>query len=373
MNPKLETRPTPKVGFIFSTEVGLGTQYQNWRHGVAEIPLSSEWIVIDWNKGAGWIESIPLLPHGLKIQLRCQSQIQEGLKKGPFKYLFIASVGAAYASRARLGLTPYFVTSDASQKQLYDFGDYYGKHPNPIRWIEALKNRQVQAFYQEATAIFPWSNWFAQSLIQDYGVSQDRLHVVPPGVDLQRWQMPTRALDDTVHLLFVGGDFHRKGGDLLLDWATKTQKRNWELHLVTRDPVPTSHPQIHVYNNLSSNDPQLIALYQKAHAFVLPTRADCYSIAGIEAMASGLPVLLGQSGGTGEIIRHGETGYLIPPGDQDMLTDHLEHLLSHPGKLQPMGQAARRDAEQRYDVNKNIQKVLDIIHQTLAQTSPCTS
>ena len=354
-----------KIGFIFSTEVGLKTQYQNWRDNVARLPLNSEWIVIDWYQEGGWIERLPLLPQGLKARLRCQQQLQQGLRKGPFDYLFIGSPAAAYSSRSRLGKTPYFLTLDATQSLLYGFGDHYGKRPSSFSWLETLKENQRKRFFQEARAIFPWSNWVAQSLIQDYGVARERLHVVPPGVDLTRWPMPHRTFDETVHLLFVGGDFYRKGGDLLLAWALSTRKKNWHLHLVTREPLTVSHAQISVHNGLSSNDPALIALYHQAHAFVLPTRADCYSLAGIEAMASGLPTLLGEVGGTSEIIRHGETGYLLTPGSQDELTDHLEYLLSHPEKLEPMGQAARHDAEARYDVKKNIQKVLAIIDQTL--------
>lgn len=358
----------PKIGYIFSTELGLRTHYKNWRDSVETLlsPEEAIWIVIDWYKSGGRIERLPVLTSSQKAWLRSHQQLLDGLRKGPYRYLFIGAPMVSYLHQRRFAQTPYFTTLDSTPSLLYSFGRYYHRAPHPIAAIEAFKERQRRRFYREARCHFPWSQWVADSLGNDYLVDAARLNVVPPGVDLTLWRFPERHLTETVHLLFVGSDFHRKGGDLLLEWAKQTPLQNWHLHLVTRDPVAISHPRVHVYNHLSSNDPELIALYQQAHAFVLPTRADCYSLAGIEAMASGLPVLLGDTGGTREIIRPGETGYLLKAGNRDDLTDHLETLLRHPERLLLMGQAARHDAEERFDARKNIQKIRGLIEQALA-------
>ncbi len=356
---------TPRIGFIFSTEVGLKTQYQNWREALERLnpTFTPEWIVIDWYKSGGFLESIPWLPGGLTARLRSQKQLADGLHHQRFDGLLIGAPAVAYNRPQFLSRQPYFVAIDCTPCQLYAQGALYNKYPTPIPPYERWKETRRQGFYQSAQRLFPWSHWAAESMINDYGADPAHVEVIPPGIDLKRWQLTERTQSETVHLLFVGGDFVRKGGDLLLKWAQTTKKRNWQLHLVTRDPVPLSHPQVHVYHNLGPNDPALIALYQKASLFVLPTRGDCYSLAGMEALASGIPVLLGHVGGTGDIIQEGETGYLLPPGDQDALIDRLEFLLSAPEKLAPMGIAARRDAEERYDVTKNIKRILARIEQ----------
>jgi len=360
--------PPPKMGLIFSTEVGLKTQYQNWRSSLDAQALSRrpEWIVIDWYQENGWIERLPFLPAELKVRLRSQQQLLNGLRKGPFDYLLIAAPTVAYTQGSGIGKTPYFITLDTTPQLLYRFGDLYGKYPSALGWVEALKENKRRRFFRGAQTLFAWSQWVAQSLTDDYGVDPARIQVIPPGIDLSRWPYVEHPLDGTVHLLFVGGNFERKGGDLLLAWAQQTQKTNWHLHLVTKDPVLLSHPRVTVYNDLSSNDPRLIALYQRAHAFVLPTRADCYSLAGIEAMATGLPVLLGKTGGTGEIIDHGKTGYLLEPGSLPDLTQHLEALLESPEQLAALGRAARAEAEARFDVHQNIQRILSAIEQSRA-------
>lgn len=352
--------PQPKIGFVFSTEVGLKTQYQNWREAITRLapPLAPEWIVVDWYKEGGFLERLPLLPGGVKARLRSQLTLHSGLYRQSFDGLLIGAPSLTYSHRALLARQPYFVAIDCTPKQLLSMGQLYGKEATQFGFYERWKERARHEFYQNACLLFPWSNWAAQSMISDYGADASRVEVIPPGVDLRRWAFPERSLEGELHLLFVGGNFVRKGGDLLLDWAHKTRKRNWQLHLVTRDAVPTQHPNVHVYNHLNPNDPELVALYQKAHLFVLPTRADCYSLAGIEAMAAGLPVLLGEVGGTSDIIRDGETGYLLPTNDSDSLVERMEFLLSAPSHLVTMGAAARRDAEARFDGEKNVARVL---------------
>jgi glycosyltransferase involved in cell wall biosynthesis len=362
---------TPCIGFIFSTEVGLKTQYQNWRAALTRLApaLSPDWIVIDWYKPDGLLERLPLLPPGIKARIRSQLQLEEGLKRGPFDGLLIGAPAVAYHQRRLLQRQPYFVSIDCTPRQLQAMGELYDKHPSSLASYESWKEQARLDFYQRARLLFPWSNWAAQSMIADYGADPTRVEVVPPGVDLRLWEAPRRPEPETVHLLFVGGDFARKGGDLLLKWALQTRRRNWQLHLVTRDPVATSHPCVHIYSHLGPNHPELIALYQRASLFVIPTRGDCYSLAAMEALASGLPVLLGNVGGTADIIHEGETGYLLPPGDYDSLVDRLEFLLAAPERLAPMGEAARRDAEARYDIEKNVGRILTRIEQVLATES----
>ena len=357
----------PRIGFIFSTEVGLKTQYQNWREAMSRLAprLDPEWIVIDWYRPHGFLERIPFLPGGLVARFRSQQQLLQGFHKQRYDGLLIGAPAIAYNRARLLARQPYFVAIDCTPRQLQSMGELYNKRPSRFTPYENWKEAQRQQFYQQARFLFPWSHWAAESMVTDYGADPANIEVIPPGIDLSRWQVPVRTLDDTVHLLFVGGDFVRKGGDLLLEWAQQTSKRNWKLHIVTRDPVLLSHPKVEVYRNLGPNDPALIALYQKANLFVLPTRGDCYSLAGMEALASGLPVLLGHVGGTGDIIRDGETGYLLPPGDRFALMDRLEFLLSNPERLLPMGTAARQDAEQRYDATKNVGRVLARIQQSL--------
>lgn len=83
---------------------------------------------------------------------------------------------------------------------------------------------------------------------------------------------------------------------------------------MTRDEVPAA-PHVFVHRNLPNNSQEPARIYQQSDLFVLPTRADCYSMVTMEAMAAGLPVIVSRLGGIPEIVAEGETGFLIDVGD----------------------------------------------------------
>jgi glycosyltransferase involved in cell wall biosynthesis len=354
-----------RVGFIMSTEVGLKTQLLNWQRGLTEdLGVDPEWVVITWWQDGGFIERLKVVPAAVRTRLRALLQLRRGLNAGPFDALFISADHALWGGYSQLARQPYFMTLDSTILQQYDFGELYGKRPSRYAPIRRQKHQQKEQLYRRATALFPWSEWAAQSLIDDYRVNPHRVHVMPPGVDVEMWSPPEhREEDGTTDILFVGGDFYRKGGDMLLNWARGARGRHWRLHMVTREAVSPPNDRVFIYNGLSSNDERLIRLYRQADLFVLPTRGDCYSIASIEAMACGLPVILSRTGGTGDVIKDGQTGYLIPPGDQDALSDRLNHLVSCPEERIRMGRAARTDVLERYDARKNVARTIAIMRE----------
>jgi len=358
--------PRPlRVGFVMSTEVGLRTQYLNWRTCLGpEMGVDPTWAVIEWYSQGGLLERLPLLPGAVKSRIRAQFELREGLGQNKLDILFVAVPSVFYGQDRWLRSRPYVLDMDSTPEQLWEFGELYGKGRSSMPFVDWVKWRIRRRQFLDAVAIFPWSRWAAESLVDRYGVDPARLHVIPPGVDLEHWTFPPRA-DGPPRILFVGGDFYRKGGDLLLEWADRTRTEGWQLDLVTRDPVTSSHPNVRVHNGLTSNSPELRRLYAEANVFALPTRGDCYSIASVEAMAAGLPIILSKVGGTGDIVRDGETGFYIPPGDGAALATHLDALVADRSARRRMGQAARRDAEARYDARHNIQRTVAIMRAAL--------
>lgn len=89
-------------------------------------------------------------------------------------------------------------------------------------------------------------------------------------------------------------------------------------------------------------DEDLPALYCAADAFVLAGTAELQSIATMEAMASGLPVLAADAVALPELVHHGRNGYLFTPGDSVMLAEQLTDLFSDAGLRRRMGQESLR-------------------------------
>ena len=96
-----------------------------------------------------------------------------------------------------------------------------------------------------------------------------------------------------------------------------------------------------------------------ADLLVLPSLTEGLSLAVIEAMASGLPVVASHVGGVPEVVQHGETGLLVPPGDAPALADALQTLLLNANRRETMGRAGRIRAETHFSATR-------MIHETRA-------
>ena len=112
-----------------------------------------------------------------------------------------------------------------------------------VRRVLASRRKQIdaaeRALWSTVSLFTPWSDWAAGGL-RAKGVSDERIMVLPPGVDLDLFKPPATGrlvTEGPLRLLFVGGDFERKGGPLLLDALRGPIAGRCELDVVTRDDV----------------------------------------------------------------------------------------------------------------------------------------
>ena len=94
---------------------------------------------------------------------------------------------------------------------------------------------------------------------------------------------------------------------------------------------------------------------REASVFVLPSLSEGLGRVVIEAMAAGKPVIGSREGGIAELIREGETGFLIPPGDEAALAERLRWVLEHPTEAEEMGRRARAFAASFFSTEKYLQ------------------
>jgi glycosyltransferase involved in cell wall biosynthesis len=106
--------------------------------------------------------------------------------------------------------------------------------------------------------------------------------------------------------------------------------------------------------------------YSETDIFILPciiasdgTR-DITPNALIEAMAMKLPVISTTIGGIPEIVEDKISGLLVPPNDETALTDAVIHLVENPELRRQMGENARERVENKFDINKNIQRYIEL-------------
>jgi glycosyltransferase involved in cell wall biosynthesis len=118
---------------------------------------------------------------------------------------------------------------------------------------------------------------------------------------------------------------------------------------------------VYVHQNVAPNSEELLKLYREADMFVLPTRADCYSLVCMEALASGLPIIATKVGGIPDILCEGKTGHLLDVDDAAGLGDALEALISEPARRREMGRHSRQEAVSRFDARENARKLFEFV------------
>ena len=108
------------------------------------------------------------------------------------------------------------------------------------------------------------------------------------------------------------------------------------------------------------------ALLSGSDVFVLASRSEASPISILEAMAAGLPVVASAVGGISELVVHGQTGYLVPPGDAGALSQTLARLLADPRLRRRLGDAGRARAEASFDLPSFLQAHRELYARELA-------
>jgi glycosyltransferase involved in cell wall biosynthesis len=103
--------------------------------------------------------------------------------------------------------------------------------------------------------------------------------------------------------------------------------------------------------------------------FVLPSLNEGMGRVLVEAMAAGKPVVASRVGGIPDLVRHGETGYLVPPADEEALANGIKKLLNNPEKAKLMGQQGREICDQ-FSVGGMVEKIDNLYKELLNSQHP---
>ena len=98
-------------------------------------------------------------------------------------------------------------------------------------------------------------------------------------------------------------------------------------------------------------------LMRASDVLVLPSYHEGFGLVLVEALASGVPVIASRTGPVPEIVRQGETGLLVNPGDVGGLAQAIAGLLADPDRLRRMGQLGREDALGRFDLSRTVARL----------------
>jgi glycosyltransferase involved in cell wall biosynthesis len=190
----------------------------------------------------------------------------------------------------------------------------------------------------------------ARLLASNYGVAQDGITVVVPGIDAARRR--AAATDGVLRLLSVGAIVPRKGFDVLIAALATLSDLPWHLTIAgdrTRDPVGAARLDAEIarfglserFSVLGAvSDERIAELYAASDVFVLASRFEGYGMAFAEAIAHGLPVVGTTAGAIPDTVPRG-AGVLVPPDDAQTLAAALRRLIENPAERKRMSACAR--------------------------------
>ena len=288
-----------------------------------------------------------------------------------------ASAWSAYWAARRTGA--HFVTT---------YHPAWGQH--------GLMARRYDAALAKGRPVIAVSDFVRSQIIQRHGLADDQIVTIPRGADINVFSEETvgneRAvklanqwglLDDPRPVILLPAGLTRDGGaeDLVEAAGRLREVRGGDfLILLTSDDAesarePSLRKKIDASGvgdlvRLAGPCADAAAAYKLASVVVSAGRApEAFGQAIVEAQAMGRPVIVTDHGALRETVRHGESGWLYPPGDIARLTIELNKALNlDPSERAHMGMAARARIHARYTVSAMQRATLDVYEQATGRT-----
>ncbi len=266
--------------------------------------------------------------------------------------------GMTYARRRRRrpdSLPPLVITSHGVEQRSWDLQPTWEPPRLTSRLVFPL-TRLTQSNYalRHADAVACLSSDDADHLQTRLGVPPEKIHRLSNGVDAGLLELKRQPPAEP-RLLFIGTWMTRKGTrQLAAAFHALRQEFPWLRLAIAGAGVPAAsvlmefaaadRDWVEVRSRISRQE--LPALLASDQIFVLPSHFEGMPLSLLEAMAAGLPCVTTHTCGMRDVLRHGENGLLVQPGDALGLAEHLRGLLCSAEARQRLGFAARRSARQ---------------------------
>lgn len=270
---------------------------------------------------------------------------------------------------------------------------FYGYDVNMLPCQDSIWKERYAQLFDECDLFLTEGNYMKQYLTT-LGCPESKIIVHHIGVDLNKIPFKPRTIgsDGKINVLAAGTFTEKKGLPYAIEAFAMVKRRHPDLNLrfTLIGNVPNlSNPRFSkvkdaIFKVIEKyrirNSVQLLGYvsYQrflleaeKANIFISPSivAPDGDTEGGapvsiIEMSASGLPILSTFHCDIPEVVINGETGFLVPERNVEVLADRLEYLVSHPEIWPRMGERARKYIEQEYHLIKQVRK-LELIYQSL--------
>lgn len=245
--------------------------------------------------------------------------------------------------------------------------------------ITAYPNRYgknvYRTLYDRADAITAGTRFVRDKLIEN-GCPEGKIHILPAGIRMEEHPYVPFEHRDPNLVLSVGRLVEVKGFRYAIEgFRTVVQKYPHAKYIIVGNgPERASLEELIISLGLSNSvylvgekiDQEVRNLYEKASIFILPSivtakgTEEGQGLVLQEAQASGIPVIASNVGGIAEGMIDGTTGFLVPPKNPNALAEKILYLLDHPGQRKIMGEAGRSFVQDRFAMEKLIEKLIHL-------------
>lgn len=239
---------------------------------------------------------------------------------------------------------------------------YYPEFTGLWNWLKKDGHEIERRIIQSSGAIVCSSQWAKNSMISDYHACLNKIHVIPLGANIKDVPKLTKCdvnkkFEGKCKLLFVGKDWGRKGGEIVLETYRKLIEYGIDAELTVIgskiSPIP-AHPNINIYAHLNKDLKEDLdifnSIFTEASFFILPAKAEAFGIVYAEAAAFGTPVLGPNTGGVSSVVEDNVTGALLSEdASADQYAERIHELWNNKEMLYEMSLAAR----QRFSADLN--------------------
>ncbi len=238
-------------------------------------------------------------------------------------------------------------------------------------WLDAITSSRVTQFIASCFAV-------SRTMQDREGIPSQKIKVIYNGIRIPNrldtakpveWQEP----EGSITIACVGRFMPEKGHEYLLDAMAILKSNGYSPHLVFFGDGPLlTHIKSQSQKYGMSSQITFMGVRRDIlewlplfDIFVLPSAWEGVSLALLEAMASGLPVIATAVGGTSEVVIDYENGILVPSGDVSALADALIVLIDNPDLRTRMGEAAHQRISQEFTVDQSVNKISHLYDQLL--------
>ncbi len=263
---------------------------------------------------------------------------------------------------------PHFIYTDHTYLANLGYPNFDKKKLVSKKTLELEKK-----IYEDTLLNFTYSTNVANSIINDYGISSEKVKCVYAGsnVPLENFEKYNNSSEDKYkrkNILFVGIDWERKGGPDVI----RAFERVLEKHPDASLTIAGANPKVTLKNvEVIGKVPveKLPEYYSKASLFCMPTKLEPFGIVFVEAMLYKLPIVSSRIGALPDFVTEGENGYLIEPGDVEALTNALIKLLDDSDKCRQFGERGYILAVEKYTWEKVGERLKKFILEAINKNS----